>query len=370
LYEYERIFKYHFIFVVSFSFAQKDSLLYQREKELENKLSVLRKASNDLERDKANEDFKGYLLETIQLENAFSHPFKSLKTLGSIASPDNTFRMFNWNVEQEDQSQKYYCYILKKDDRKNKYYIIELQDKSFMLPPRPEDVLSEDQWYGALYYKIIPFEKSGKKYYTLLGWDGNNGFSSVKLIDVLYFSGKHAKLGNAVFKTKDGVQKRVFFEYSKKAFMSLNYDEERGRIVFDHLSPESPGMEGFYEYYVPDMSYDAFVYKDNKWHMIEDVVVLNNSAPKKIEIKTLNTETGDVVSKEVKNSWIDPTNENAPAGGNIHSKALPEEELISNQEKKTKKTNEVPVKSAKKSKKKKEEFSIIPSVATGKKRKK
>jgi hypothetical protein len=359
-----------FVFVVSFSFAQKDSLLHQREKELEIKLNTLRSATSDFVKENVNEEFKKLLLETIQLEGAFSHPFKSLKTLGTIVSPDESFRMFNWNIEQEDQSQKYYCYILKKDERKHKYVIIELQDKSFMLPPRPEDVLTEDQWYGALYYKIIPFEKSGKKYYTLLGWDGNNGFSNIKLIDVLYFSGKHAKLGNAVFKTKDGIQKRVFFEYSKRAFMSLNYDEQRGRIIFDHLSPESPGMEGFYEYYVPDMSYDAFTFKDNKWHIVEDVVGLNNSTPKKIEIKTLNTQTGDVVSKEVKNSWIDPTNEYAPAGGNIHSKALPDDELISTQEKKTKKTNEVPVKSSKKSKKKKEEFSIIPSVATGKKRRK
>jgi hypothetical protein len=349
------------------SFAQKDSLLFFREQELELMLTDLRNAKSDLEKEEKNQVFKTYLKETLLSENVFSYPFSRLKTLGSITSPDLTFRFFNWNIEQEDQSQKYYCFILKKDERKNEYTIIELIDNSFMLPPRPDEVLNEEQWYGALYYKIIPVSKAGKTYYTLLGWDGSNAMSSVKLIDVLSFSGKHVKFGNGIFKTKEGTQKRVFFEYSKKAVMSLAYDEQRNRIIFDHLSPESPGMEGFYEYYVPDMSYDAFVFTDNKWVFQEDVVGLNGTGNRKINIQTLDPKSGDVVSREVKNTWEDPSNENAPAGGNIHTPALPDNETLSEQKKKDKKTNEIAVRKEKRTKRKKEEFSIIPSVATDKK---
>lgn len=361
------------IFVCSLtfvSFGQKDSLLFDKEQELLTLLNELRAAKTDIERDEKNEAFRTSLNQALLLEGVFTYPFSKLKTLGSITSPDNAFRFFNWNVEQEDMSQKYYCFILKKDERKNEYQIIELKDNSFMLAPRPDDVLNEDQWYGALYYKIIPVTKSGKTYYTLLGWDGSNAMSSIKLIDVLSFSGKHVKLGNGIFKTKEGTQKRIFFEYSKKAVMSLNYDEQRGRIIFDHLSPESPGMEGFYEYYVPDMSYDAFVFKDNKWLFQEDVVGLNGTTNKRITIQMLDPKSGDVVSKEVKNTWEDPSNANAPAGANIHSPALPEDETLSEQKKKNKQTEEIAVKKDKKSKRKKDEFSVIPSVATGKKGKK
>ena len=40
-------------------------------------------------------------------------------------------------------------------------------------------MLSENSWFGALYYKIIPVVKN-KTYYTLLGWDGNDMFSNKK----------------------------------------------------------------------------------------------------------------------------------------------------------------------------------------------
>jgi len=347
------------IFVFSSNFFGQDSLLFQREKELHGLLADLRYANSDFEKDQANAIFKKKLYETIQLPGAFNHGFSSLKSIGTIKSPDNEFRLFNWNIERDDQSNIYFCYILKKEERSTNFIVIELIDNSFMLPARPEEILNEDQWYGALYYKIIPVKKSNKTFYTVLGLDANNAVSTVKMIDVLYFSGKHARLGNAIFKTKTGTQKRVFFEYSKRATMSLNYDAERNRIVFDHLSPESPGMEEHLEYYVPDMSLDAFKFQNNKWVLVEDVVGVN-SAEKKQRNKAyfINKKTGEMDSITVKSKWIDPSNPTAPAGGNQHSAALPDDELVSDQKKKKEKTEKI-------KRKKEKEFSMTPSIATG-----
>jgi hypothetical protein len=307
--------------------AQFDSLFYKREQELKSYLNVLRNSKTLDEKEKANLKFKEYLLETIKIEGAFNYPFLELKTLGSIKSPDNTFRLFNWNVEQEERSNKYYCFILRYDQKKKEWKTIELIDNSIVLPKKPTEILDENNWYGALYYKIIPFDKGNKTLYTLLGWDGNNRMSNIKLIDVISFSNNHVILGSPVFKTNNGIQKRVFFEHSNKAFMSLDYDEARKRIIYDHLSPETPSMVGMYEYYLPDLSYDQMVLDGNKWIVQEDVVGLNGKDKKSYTLQYIKKKNNKIVKTNEKNSWNDPSDLNAPGGVNIHVAKLPSYEI-------------------------------------------
>jgi hypothetical protein len=311
-------------------FSQADSLFHKKELQLKSYLDQLRAAKNDAEKELANATFKDYLFETIQLEGAFDYPFASLKTIGTIKSPDNTFRLYNWNVEQDDHTNKYFCYILRFDDKKKNWKIIELKDQSSTLPSQPDDFLDEENWYGALYYKIIPVEKSNKTYYTILGWDGSSAITNTKLIDVLTFSGNnHVKLGSPIFKLKDGIHKRLFFEHSKRAFMTLNYDQERKRIIYDHLSPETSNLEGFREFYVPDFTYDELKFSNNKWQLKEDVIGVNVATNKTQKISYANPKKGakeEIVQKEVKTKWIDPSNPNSPNGGNVHVAQLPEED--------------------------------------------
>lgn len=298
-----------------FAFTQS---LSENEVELKASLDQLRAAKNNAEKNKYNAIFKSKLEESIQLEGAFDYPFASLKTLGSIKSPDNAFRFFNWNVEQDDLTQKYYCYILYFDARMKKYKTIELKDNSFMLPHRPSDILDAENWYGALYYKIIPITRSGKTIYTLLGWDGNTSMSNVKVIDVLSFGGNSVKLGSPIFKNGKETVKRVFFEYAKKTTMFLNYEEQYNRIMFDHLAPETAALTGMYSTYVPDLSYDAYVLKDGKWILNEDVVGVNKSDAETIVI-SFPDENGEIKEKKIKNKWEEPSKS--------HVATTPEEQM-------------------------------------------
>lgn len=307
----------------SFSFGQT---LVEREKELVRLLNELRSSENNQQKTIANKAFKGYLDSTISMSGAFDYPFDKLSTLGSIKSPDNLIRLFNWNVEQDDQSQKYYCYILRYDPKKKEYEKSELIDNSIMIPAKPTDILEGDQWYGALYYKILPIDKGSKTAYTLLGWDGNTTLSSMKMMDVLYFAGKSPRLGSPVFKNNGETLKRVFFEHSKKTTMYLNYDEQQGRIILDHLSPETPSMKGIYSFYVPDLSYDAYELKNNKWYLKEDVIGVNKQSAAKITVSTYDEKSGTIKEKEVKNKWINPSDVDAPGGGSQHVATTPEQE--------------------------------------------
>ncbi|MCO5260033.1 MAG: hypothetical protein M9916_07810 [Crocinitomicaceae bacterium] len=303
-----KAFNYLLFFLLLFSngilFSQN---LENSEQELVELLDNLRNAKDNNEKKQANTLFKEKLEQTIQYTGAFDYPFAKLKTLGSIKSPDNTFRFFNWNVEQDDLTQKYYCYILKLNDRTKEYNLIELKDKSFMLPRRPSDILEGDSWYGALYYKIIPFKKGSKDVYTVLGWIGNNSASTMKVIDVLTFSGKTVRLGSPVFKNGKEIQKRVFFEFSKKTSMYLSYEEKYNRIIFDHLSPETPALKGMYSMYVPDLSFDAYVFENGKWVLREDVIGVNDKGPESYTVEVKDEKTGAIKEIKVKNKWEEPS---------------------------------------------------------------
>jgi hypothetical protein len=295
---------------LSLSIVQSETAISQdlttREDSLLNVLNALRSATNDSEKDSVNSIFKSYLRSTLELPDAFNYSFSKLKSVGFIDSPDNEIRIVNWNIEQNDQTHTYHGYILKKS--KSTVLITELVDK-INLADRPDGTIEVSNWYGALYYKIIPKEKGSKKTYVLLGWDGNNSSSTIKVIDVLYFSGNTPKFGSPVFKTGKNLQRRLIFEHSKKVSISLKYEPENDRIIYDHLSPETPSLSGFYMYYIPDLSYDALYFKEGKWILKEDVIGVNKPVSEKNQVYILNERTGKVEKVALKNKWVNPQNE-------------------------------------------------------------
>jgi hypothetical protein len=134
---------------------------------------------------------------------------------------------------------------------------------------------NKKNWYGALYYTIIPVKKDKAVYYTLLGWDGNNKFSNKKIIETMSFqSNGNIKFGLPYFIYPNGkTKRRVVFQYNKQSYMSLKYFKERKEelIIFDHLIPKSPQLEGMYDWYVTDLSFDAFKLENEKWVFIGQV---------------------------------------------------------------------------------------------------
>lgn len=314
-------------FVFQVGLAQTD--LKVVEQEIVQLMDNNKNAQNDTEKETINQQILSLLKATYNNKEAFNYPFSAIKNIGFISSPDNQLKIINWNLEKEDNTQKYYGLIVHFDPIKKVYNQYELiHTRSPFEPFPPTKTVSNTDWYGALYYKIIPNGKGNKITYTLLGYDANNNSSHIKFIDVLSFVGKKARFGAPIFKDGKKTHRRVLFEHSKKSFMSLKYDESRGRIVFDHLSPENPIMKDFREFYVPDMSYDAYEYENGKWNLIEDIIATNEESKNKknkttITVYDMNKE-GEFVSTEKESKWIDPTDKNAPAGSNIHTPALPD----------------------------------------------
>ena len=233
------------------------SLIYKSEIKLDKLFKELRKRGNsNQDYISINKAFKLELKETLKLDDAFTYNFDSLKSsMSTITSPDGEFRLFNWNIEMESGVNTFHCFILKK-----KGQIIELRDNYRFIENPEFKTLNQRNWYGALYYKIIPMKK-GK--YTLLGWNGKDAITTQKVIETMSLSRKSAKFGLDIFEFPEekNNKKRFILEYSNSAYVSLKHYETKkeSQIVFSHLSPSTPQMEGFYQYYYPDLSNDRFI---------------------------------------------------------------------------------------------------------------
>ena len=138
----------------------------------------------------------------------------------------------------------------------------------------PEDTTTDNsKWYGAQYYRIIKVQGNGT-YYTLLGWKGNTVKSTKKVIEVLSFKNNKPVFGMSVF-DKSSDRKRIIFEYTRQASMLLKYVEDEHLIVFDHLSPPDKKMKNMMETYGPDLSYDGYRLKNDRWDLVQNLDMRN-----------------------------------------------------------------------------------------------
>jgi hypothetical protein len=130
-----------------------------------------------------------------------------------------------------------------------------------------------------LVYDIIPVKAGSQTLYTLLCFANEDLFISKKAVDILSFdeTGK-AWFGKPVFRIHGKVQSRIIFRYTSKARMSLVWNASRKMIIFDHLSPSRPIYTGNYNYYGPDLSFDALRFENGFWELTEDVDARNTDS--------------------------------------------------------------------------------------------
>jgi hypothetical protein len=212
--------------------------------------------------------------------NSFEYRLDSLKILGKVGAPDNSFRILNWNLSFNDFSYSYITFMQYNPQGKYGYKVLQIKDARPKIDASIENTqFTKDNWYGALIYKILLDSYKRQNFYTFFAMDYNNMMSKFKFIDVITFNEKGEPVfGKAIFKTPRAIRSRVVFEYSSQVVMGLKYDEKMKLIVFDHLSPERPDLTGDFKFYGPDFSYDGFKFEDGLWNYQSDLK-LSNSAP-------------------------------------------------------------------------------------------
>ena len=302
--------------------------LAELELQLKTRMDQLRAAKTPNEINKINALFTKEMGVFLRKDGAFQFQFSQLQTIADLKSDDGLLRIVHWNLEYPDFTYSYSGFIMKVEEETENCKVFDLIDVTDPFTLIPEQQIDSKSWYGALYYKIIPIEYNNEIQYVLLGWDGATSSSTFKVIDVLVFKGNAAKFGSPVFVNKNKVSKRVIFEYADKSAMSLQMDEKRDRIVFDHLSPETPALTGIYSYYVPDFSYDSYIWEDDRFVLHEDVIAINKEEnTNESSIYVMDPKTGKVKKESYRLKWISPEDKNRE-GDISHVARTPESETI------------------------------------------
>ncbi len=226
-------------------------------------------ASDDSVRDSLNDkiirETESYISGN-EIEN-----MKAIKNLSVLISDDGYFEIITWPILYSDNIYRFFGFIKYYDKDFGRYNVEALADKSEEIANPEHQILTPDNWFGAFYYKLIQKKYKKDKVYVLLGWDGNNDLTNKKIIDVFYLDeNNEPAFGKNIFESENGQVNRIIFEYKEGISMSLLYDDKRDKIIWDHLSPSRPELKGHYEYYGPDLTFDALYFDKGKWKYIPD----------------------------------------------------------------------------------------------------
>jgi len=255
---------------------------------------------NDSVKIHLNSKFEALLIETLKFPGAAIFPFDSINRMSRLTSPDKRFRIFNWNVPFQDGSHQYFSVIQIFHYGAQEEKVQNLTDSSKTIQDPEHKILGPDNWYGTLYYKIIPFETTGKgTRYLLLGWHGKDTQVTQKIIEILTIdSTSRIIFGAPLFKHfADGKNTRVIFSFSASASMALKYEDQdittspkwnqkkrqfesetrnARMVVCDHLNPIDPNLSGQFQFYIPASDQtDGFIYENGNWVFISGVDARN-----------------------------------------------------------------------------------------------
>lgn len=261
---------FFFLLIPDLCEAQEVTLT-NKEKKTEALWSEIKVSVDDQNKLRIGSRIDSLIVEMLSCRESFSYSFTSLKYLGKIYSTDSLLRIYSWNIPFLDGTNKYFGYVQKIEspDSEN-IQLIRLEDKEDLYLNQ-DSIYTPTAWYGALYYSVIAKKCKNLTYYTVLGFDLNNFFTSKKLIDILTFTEEGLKFGAPIFLDDEKSASRRIYEFSSQVAMRLRYDQKYERIVLDHLSPSKPEYEGQFQFYGPDFSYDGFEYRDCKWYSVEDI---------------------------------------------------------------------------------------------------
>ncbi|HND45016.1 MAG TPA: hypothetical protein PLC61_01275 [Chitinophagales bacterium] len=275
-------------------FSKKDSVFIQR---MEDTIKVygdtMVNSQTEENRFIASYRIVKNLVSILKIKNSYQYQLDSLLPMQILNSPDNKFRIFTWFVINDNQQYRYFGAIQMNSDTLSLFPLVDYSE--FIEKPETQTV-DNNNWYGALYYQIVPVKQKKKTYYMLLGSNGFTLVSNKKVMDVLWFSEDNKpRFGAPLIEKDNKTLNRFILEFSNDTWAALRYVPEETKIIYDHVLPNDEDLVGFFSQYLPDGTYEGFQWKKGKWQHIdmieyqkrEDGEAPNVQKKEKIDYKNL-----------------------------------------------------------------------------------
>ncbi len=195
--------------------------------------------------------------------------------------PDQNIYIYTWQVELATQEFEYKGLI-----RLDNGIIIQLSREQRDISRIRREDFNPSNWYGAVYYHILPQSFGDKKYYLLFGFTQNQLGEKYKIIEPISISNGSANFGLAIFPyieedKEKSTYNRVVIKYSQTGNCMLKYEELEQEIVYDHMIPFEDMNSPEITQYLPDGSYEAYKYENNKWNYISKLKIeVQKTAPR------------------------------------------------------------------------------------------
>lgn len=214
-------------------------------------------------REYASSQFYNDFIQLLDSTNLYNASLDNLRTISVIDEDAGRFRLLSWQLEKAAFEFEYHAFLVWPDGTYVEFKQTRSPDKSIQYME-----LEPDNWYGALYYNLVAFDKDT---YLLFGYNGYGQYDHIKIADVLRVEGENIVLGKEVFedrKDKGMFNNRILLKYSSDAAVNLNYNPGLKMIVMDHLMPRMGKQEGQGPTMIPDGTYEGFEMLEGKWKYI------------------------------------------------------------------------------------------------------
>jgi hypothetical protein len=238
------------------------------------------------DRQAAQERLLPLMRQALALPSAFEYPFSKIENISIKQPKDAAFRVFTWQLKIDENNYQYFGFL---QLNRPKPTVIELKNEVADISKPEKEVLNSDRWFGCVYYNLKEFKtKQGTKY-LLFGYNANNVDEHIKVCDVLTLRGANVEFGAPVFEVADIAGRkrerlnRLVLTYSADVVVRLNFDEELGFLIHDHLETMASKNPNLPFTYVPDGTYEAFELKKEIWEHIDKVptqVLRDGEAPR------------------------------------------------------------------------------------------
>ena len=264
------------------------------QQRLQQLLTLVATAPTDNERYLASEEAVDALRDALDEPQSERWRWELPQTASVLTSPDGRLRLFTWAVVRDNGEYECFGAVQYYNERAEAYEHQVLHDKSDELMNREESLLTADDWLGAIYQDIIQTTAGDRTYYTLLGWNGVDNLTDLRVIEPVTMRAGVPQFGAPVFRRQRNLR-RMVLEYRGDAAVQMAYEEqtvetvERVRvkvkgsnryrteekshshrekmIIFDEVEPQVVGMEGLFQYYVPSGLELAYAWVDGKWEL-------------------------------------------------------------------------------------------------------
>lgn len=268
-----------FLFILAIQTINANTHLPKNKEVLEQlicKFDTLKQDQPDSTKLRINQECIYLFSKILKDTESFYDSFKELTSIGKIVSNDGKVKIYTWGFPLQDKSFTFGGFIQKKERKEITTTPLSIKNSHYV--PLENRNITHNNWYGALYYKVIKIKQRRKEYYIALGWSGNNATTDFKVIEPICFDkkGNVSQFGAPIFKKNNKSYSRIVLEYTSEGKVTLNMDESNEQILFDHLIPIEPMYEGIKAYYGPDFTYDAFLLnKKGEWIFKENVDARN-----------------------------------------------------------------------------------------------